>query len=322
MLVNTSIGEDRTVEDVAVVTAGVVSIETGAHLTLRRVTMIAASGTRFVVHGGLTLEDVDASTLSIDVRGSAVITRVSFEATVEDAIVVTGGTLTTTDVTITAPRGVGIRAVDATVDARDLSIAGAGGYALALTRSTATLDELSVTSPGDYGLHASASRVDIRNATFDGHCGVYLTDATTGAVADTTFATLDHGLVLFRAGAVALDRLRFEGGSVGLLSYSSHLDARDIDAIGTAQGILALSSTGSVTGGRFSGATAVEIDGDGSRMPVLRNLDLAAAAVGLRNRTATAADARWNWWGGTPGTSGTAALIGPAAVDPWLTAAP
>lgn len=313
------VAADRTINDAIVIVAGPVTIRPDAHLTLQRVTTVAVADAGLIVDGALTMDDVDATSVPLQVRGDADLTAVRFGATGGDAIGVTGGTLHASNVTITAPGGAGIRATDATVAATGVTVTSAGGYGISLTRTAATMDRLTVESPADYGFLARESHVQLREATFGGHCGAYLADGSTGWVKDSTFRTIDRGLTLFTAGAVALDRLTFNGTSVGLSAFSSPLDARAIDVQDAVQGIVAVSSPGTITGGRLAADTAVEIDGNGTAIPVFRTLDLAGSTVGVRNRTATTVDARWNWWGGPPQP---AAIVGPATVDPWLTQSP
>lgn len=337
VLAQRTIAGNELYENVAVILAGTVTVSPAASLTLRGTQILAAPGAHLIVEGvtsitgsssslsggtitvkpggNLTLANLTAQSASLMVGGTASVAGVTLDRAPGDAIAVTDGTLSLSGVTITAPGIAGVRAVRSSVTASGLTVSGPQGYAISSDRSSLNLDGVNVSSPADYGLWTTGGTIQMRNAAFDGDCGVYLSAGTSGSIRSSSFATKDHGITLSLAGAVAIRQVSFTTTATGLLSVFSPLDVDGINATaGVGRAVMSLSSPGTVTNGTI--ASTIGIETDGPSIPVVRNLNLAGTTLGVLNHAATAVDARLNWWGGTPTTSGAVLTI------PALTAAP
>ena len=305
-------------EDAVVVVAGTVTVD--GSLSLRRARIVAAPGATLIVGGAFEATDVDGEGLGIVVTGTATLTRTRLSRSAGDLIAIDGGTLAADDVELSGAGIIALRASQATITAAGLDVIGTNGYGIRLADSTLDASGLTISSAADYGFFAERSSISITDSVFRGHCGAYLSSGTTGSMRETTFDTLDHGLTLFRSGAVSLRDLTFGGGSDGLSAVGVTLDVAGITATGLTRAIVAIDSGGLIDGGRLSATTAVETGG--ATVPAFRSLDLSSSPTGVRNMSPSVVDARWNWWGGAPNTAGAAAFEGSVDAAPWLTAAP
>jgi len=314
------IAVDATYEDATIVVAGTVTVSASASLAIRRSRIVAVPGSALIVEGALEMTDVDGEGLGIVVTGTATLTRTRLSRSAGDLIAIDGGTLAADDVELSGAGIIALRASQATITAAGLDVIGTNGYGIRLADSTLDASGLTISSAADYGFFAERSSISITDSVFRGHCGAYLSSGTTGSMRETTFDTLDHGLTLFRSGAVSLRDLTFGGGSDGLSAVGVTLDVAGITATGLTRAIVAIDSGGLIDGGRLSATTAVETGG--ATVPAFRSLDLSSSPTGVRNTSPSVVDARWNWWGGAPNTAGAAAFEGSVDAAPWLTAAP
>jgi len=329
----------ETHEDAVVFIAGHVRVN--GSLSLARVDVIAAPGAMVsvagtaviegpttIAGGPLSFEVASGGILRIDgtqARGASIVSAGTLEidgahldGSGGDLVrVEAGGSLLARDVVLAPGAGVGVRSLDGDVRLTEVTITGALGYGVAIDGGSLEATGLVVENAADYGLRADHASIRIDGSSFTGHCGAYLGPGTTGALDDVTFTTTDHGLTLAGSGKVSVTDVGFTGGSIGLSALGAPLDVTDIVATDVSIGVVALDASGTITGGRIAAGTAVEIDG--TLTPAIHSLDIASSAVGVRNRTGTETDARWNWWGGAPSSGSTE---GPVLVDPWLAEPP
>ncbi|MHB8513398.1 MAG: hypothetical protein ACYDCC_14640 [Actinomycetota bacterium] len=329
-----SVDSNETYSGTTVVLAGTVTVN--ATLDLENDQIEATPGTDVVVNGTLeigssqwsgfasTLEapgvlrasDFTADQLGITITGSAVLDRVRLSNGQSDLIDVMNGSLDATSLTLDTASQSGIRASNSSVTIHSATISKTSGYALSTDGGTFDASGLNVTSPNDYGLWSHAGSVKISSSSFAGDCGIYLGPSTTGSVDGVSFTTANHGLMQYETGAVSLSNLSFNGEVVGLTVIGSTISAGSINAHSTSIGIEATNSSGSISGGTLAGSTGVQINGSYDLAPMIRNLDLSAATIGVDNQTTTTADARYNYWGGAPSVNG------PVLTSPWLSTPP